>query len=109
MLIQQLPHIHLVSSYRFPTLPSLQPQQALEYLVKAPEIVRNAAPVAWTFFAQPPPDGTALLVWQPPRMGTHFASDGLVWADAELSYEMNLGGFVRLVSLSKAMEEADTK
>lgn len=35
-----------------------------------------------------------MLVWQPPRMGTHFASDGLVWADAELSYEMNLNGFV---------------
>ncbi|KAK7187359.1 hypothetical protein DPSP01_002487 [Paraphaeosphaeria sporulosa] len=99
---QLLPHIHLVSSYRFPTLPSLQPQQALDYLIKAPEITRNAAPVAWTFFAQPPPDGTALLMWQPPRMGTHFASDGLIWADAELSYEMNLNGFQLQVLVHKS-------
>ncbi|KAJ4303409.1 hypothetical protein N0V90_002302 [Kalmusia sp. IMI 367209] len=99
---QLLPHIHLVSSYRFPTLPSLQPQQALEYLLKGPEIVRNAAPVAWTYFATPPPDGTALLMWQPPRMGTHFASDGLVWADAELSFEMNINGFQLQVLVHKS-------
>ncbi|KAF1973381.1 DUF1750-domain-containing protein [Bimuria novae-zelandiae CBS 107.79] len=97
-----LQHIHLVSSYRFPTLPSIQPQQALEYLLRAPEIVRNASPVAWTFFTHPPADGTALLVWQPPRMGTHFASDGLIWADAEVSYEMNLSGFQLQVLIHKS-------
>ncbi|KAJ4347259.1 uncharacterized protein N0V89_011199 [Didymosphaeria variabile] len=93
-------------AYNVPADPSGQvpnqlPQQALDFLTKAPEITRNAAPVAWTFFAQPPPDGTALLMWQPPRMGTHFASDGLIWADAELSYEMNLNGFVGLRKLKE--------
>lgn len=87
--------MHLVSSYRFPTLPALQPAQALDYLTKAPQIVRDTSPVAWTYFATPPPDGTVILTWQPPRMQTHFASDGLVWADAETVYDMSIRGYVR--------------
>jgi hypothetical protein len=93
-LTSQLPHVHLVSTYRFPTLQNLQPALALEYLVKGPSIVKDAAAVAWNYFASPPPDGTVLLTWQPPRLGTHFASDGLVWADAEIAYDMNIRGYV---------------
>jgi hypothetical protein len=89
-----LPHVHLISSYRFPTLPGLQAPQALEYLIKGPQIVRDTSPVAWTFLAAPPPDGTVILTWQPPRMGTMFASDGMVWADAETAYDMNVRGYV---------------
>ncbi|KAF2134808.1 DUF1750-domain-containing protein [Dothidotthia symphoricarpi CBS 119687] len=88
-----LAHVHLISSYRFPTLPSLQPAQALEYLIKGPQIVRDTSPVAWTYFASPPQDGTVVLAWQPPRMHTHFASDGIVWADAETAYDMNARGY----------------
>ncbi|KAH7390589.1 hypothetical protein BKA66DRAFT_459301 [Pyrenochaeta sp. MPI-SDFR-AT-0127] len=88
-----LAHVHLISSYRFPTLPSLQPTQALEYLIKGPQIVRDTSPVAWTYFASPPQDGTVILTWQPPRMQTHFASDGMVWADAETAYDMNVRGY----------------
>ncbi|CAO2654260.1 Nn.00g109930.m01.CDS01 [Neocucurbitaria sp. VM-36] len=88
-----LAHVHLISSYRFPTLPSLQPAQALEYLIKGPQIVRDTSPVAWTYFASPPQDGTVILTWQPPRMQTHFASDGMVWADAETAYDMNVRGY----------------
>ena len=35
-------------------------------------------------FLDAPPDGSVMLVWQPlNKMGTRFASDGYVWADAE--------------------------
>ena len=30
------------------------------------------------------------------RMGTMFASDGMVWADAETAYDMNVRGYVRI-------------
>ncbi|KAE8862536.1 hypothetical protein PTNB29_05098 [Pyrenophora teres f. teres] len=89
----QLPHVHLISSYRFPTQPGLQAPQALEYLIKSPQIVRDTSPVAWTFLSAPPPDGTVILTWQSPRMGNNFASDGMVWADAENVYDMNVRGY----------------
>ncbi|KAH7081734.1 hypothetical protein BKA63DRAFT_487413 [Paraphoma chrysanthemicola] len=88
-----LAHVHLISSYRFPTLRNLQPAEALEHLIKGPQIVRDTSPVAWTYFSSPPPDGTVLLTWQPPRMQTHFASDGMVWADGETAYDMNVRGY----------------
>lgn len=90
----KLPHVHLVSSYRFPITPALQPTHALEYLLKGPTIVKDTQPVAWTYFPAPPADGTILLTWQPPRMLNNFASDGLVWADAEIAYEMQVKGYV---------------
>ena len=50
--------------------------------------------MAWTFFNTPPPDGTVILTVQPARMQTHFASDGMVWADSESLYDMNVRGYV---------------
>ncbi|KAF2877845.1 hypothetical protein BDV95DRAFT_4208 [Massariosphaeria phaeospora] len=97
-----LPHVHLISSYRFPTLPSLQPAHALDYLTKSPQIVKNTAAVAWTYFPSPPPDGTVILTWQPPRLQTSFASDGLVWADPEVMYEMQIRGFNLQVLIHKS-------
>ncbi|KAF2030838.1 DUF1750-domain-containing protein [Setomelanomma holmii] len=88
-----LAHVHLISSYRFPTTRSLQPAEALEHLIKGPQIVRDTSPVVWTYFTSPPPDGTVVLTWQPPRMQTHFASDGMVWADPETAYDMNIRGY----------------
>ncbi|OCK82999.1 DUF1750-domain-containing protein [Lepidopterella palustris CBS 459.81] len=88
-----LPHVHLVSSYRFPHLAQLQPQTAFEYLLNAPKIVNDASPVAWTYFQAPPPDGTVLLVWQPPLMQTRFASDGYIWAEPEATYTMDIRGY----------------
>jgi hypothetical protein len=88
-----LAHVHLVSSYRFPVLPQLRPEQAVEYLIKGPQIVRDTSPVIWTYFTAPPQDGTVILTWQPPRMGTHFASDGMVWADPEQAFDMPVRGY----------------
>ncbi|KAF2195259.1 DUF1750-domain-containing protein [Zopfia rhizophila CBS 207.26] len=90
---QILPHVHLVSSYRFPTLPNLQPAQALEYLIKGPQIVNDTSPVAWTYFAAPPADGSVLMTWQPPLLQTRFASDGMVWADPEVGYTLDIRGY----------------
>lgn len=56
--------------------------------------MRDTSPVAWTYFATPPQDGTVILTWQPPRMGTHFASDGMVWADPESAFDMPVRGYV---------------
>ncbi|KAH7118958.1 hypothetical protein B0J11DRAFT_560654 [Dendryphion nanum] len=100
---QIVPHVHLVSIYRFAQSPSLQPQQALDYLLKGPAIVKDTAPVAWTYFQSPPPDGTILLTWQPPRMPQEFfASDGLVWADNEVRYEMSIRGYTLQVLIHKS-------
>ena len=57
--------------------------------------MRDAAPFAWTFYPNPPPDGTINLTWQPPRMGTHYASDGLIWGDPEAVYDIPVKGYVR--------------
>ncbi|KAF2478092.1 DUF1750-domain-containing protein [Lindgomyces ingoldianus] len=88
-----LPHVHLVSSYKFPNFPQLHHAQALEYLIRGPQIVNDTSPVAWTYFQVPPPRGTVLLTWQPPRMQTQYASDGIVWADPEMSYNTELRGY----------------
>ncbi|KAF2639970.1 DUF1750-domain-containing protein [Massarina eburnea CBS 473.64] len=99
--VQLLPHVHLISSYRFPTVASIQPTHALDYLLKGPAIVKDAAAVAWTFLQAPPVDGTVLLTWQAPRMGTHFASDGLIWGDAEAVFDIPVKGFQLQVLVHK--------
>jgi hypothetical protein len=68
---------------------------ALEYLLNAPKIVNDAAPVAWTYFNAPPADGTVIMTWQPHILQGRFASDGLVWADPEMQYHMEIRGYVR--------------
>ncbi|KAF2272134.1 DUF1750-domain-containing protein [Westerdykella ornata] len=90
---QILRHVHLISSFQFPKVAALLPAQALEHLLRAPTIVKSAQPVAWTYLSTPPPDGSMFLAWQSPRMGTNFASDGLVWADAEMSFEVSVRGY----------------
>ncbi|MCJ1356058.1 MAG: hypothetical protein MMC33_006052 [Icmadophila ericetorum] len=78
-----LSHIHLVSTYRYPSLANVSLDTIVEYLLQAPRIVREGAPMNWMFL-DAPPDGSVMLVWQPlNKMGTRFASDGYVWADAE--------------------------
>lgn len=67
----------------------------LEYLTQAPKIVREVAPVSWTYLQAPPADGTVFLAWQPEsQRGTRFASDGYVWADPEANYTFERHGYV---------------
>ncbi|OAX84759.1 hypothetical protein ACJ72_00869 [Emergomyces africanus] len=90
---QLLPHMHLVSNYRYPLMTNLSHETAVEYLISAPKVVRELQTVHWMFL-DGPPDGTVILVWQPlNHLGTNFASDGYVWADAEQLYSTEIRGY----------------
>ncbi|KAL1960065.1 hypothetical protein VTO42DRAFT_237 [Malbranchea cinnamomea] len=90
---QLLPHMHLVSNYRYPVMNTLSPETAVEYLLSAPKVVRELQPMHWMFL-DAPPDGTVMLVWQPlNHLGTNFASDGYVWADVEQIYTTEVRGY----------------
>ncbi|KAF2747126.1 DUF1750-domain-containing protein [Sporormia fimetaria CBS 119925] len=97
-----LQHVHLISSYRFPSHPHLLPEQALDLLIKGPTIVKESSSVAWTYFPTPPPHGSVHLEWQPPRMQTNYASDGLVWADPEGVYDMPVRGYNLQILVQKS-------
>ncbi|KAM5466618.1 hypothetical protein MauCBS54593_005875 [Microsporum audouinii] len=91
---QLLPHMHLVSSYRYPSTAAFSHETALEYLLLAPKIVRELQPMHWTYI-DGPPDGTVMLTWQPlNHLGTNFASDGYVWADVEQAYTAEVRGYI---------------
>lgn len=64
------------------------------YLLEAPKIVRDLQPMQWQFL-ETPPDGTLMLTWQPLEyLGTNFASDGYIWADAEQIFKSEVRGYV---------------
>ena len=89
-----LPHIHLVSKGRYPTTNNPSLESIVSYLSEAPKIVRDVQPMQWQFL-DAPADGTLLLVWQPLEyMGTAFASDGYIYADAEQTFKSDVRGFV---------------
>ncbi|KAL8690412.1 MAG: hypothetical protein Q9218_004139 [Villophora microphyllina] len=49
--------------------------------------------MVWTFI-DTPQDGMTMLVWQPTaKLGTEFASDGYVWADAEQAFSSEVKGY----------------
>ena len=80
---QLLPHMHLISKYRYPITNNPSMDTIVGYLLEAPKIVRDLQPVQWQFI-DAPADGSVLLVWQPlDYLGTTMASDGYVWGDAE--------------------------
>ncbi|KAF4629050.1 hypothetical protein G7Y89_g9098 [Cudoniella acicularis] len=87
------PHVHLLSTYRFPQLPSLHPDKVADWLIGAPKIARDTAPFYWTYLDRPA-DGTILLVWQSPSLGTDFPSDGYVWAPGETVFQLDIGGYL---------------
>lgn len=90
----QLPHIHLVSTYRYPILTQVSLETVVEYLLQAPKITRELAAMNWMFL-NAPADGSVMLVWQPlNQLGTQFASDGYVWADVEQAFSSEAKGYV---------------
>ncbi|KAL3478102.1 hypothetical protein BJX99DRAFT_225023 [Aspergillus californicus] len=91
---QLLPHMHLISRNRYPMMHMMPTDTVVEYLLSAPKIVREAQPMHWTFL-DGPPDGSVMLAWQPlGQLGTNFASDGYVWADAEQAFTFEARGYV---------------
>jgi hypothetical protein len=90
----QLPHMHLVSKYRYPLINSITLDTVVGYLTEAPKIVHDLQPVQWQFL-DAPHDGSVFLVWQPLEyLDTNFASDGYVWADVEQAFSQEIRGYV---------------
>ncbi|KAF5023586.1 hypothetical protein F66182_4344 [Fusarium sp. NRRL 66182] len=91
-----MPHVHLVSSFRYPVIPRLDLTEVAKWLMSAPQVARDRAPFFWTYLDKPT-DGTILLTWQPlQRLGTTFATDGYVWAPPEQVYKHDLGNGLML-------------
>ncbi|KAH7171208.1 hypothetical protein EDB81DRAFT_635780 [Dactylonectria macrodidyma] len=91
-----MPHVHLISSYRYPAMPRLDLNDVAKWLMSAPQVARDRAPFFWTYLDKPT-DGTILLTWQPlQRLGTNFATDGFVWAPPEQIYKHDLGNGLML-------------
>lgn len=70
-------------------------EDIVEKLLTAPKIVREVAAMTWQVL-NAPPDGTMLLVWQPQALGSHFATDGYVWAGQEHYSSQPVGSYVSL-------------
>ncbi|KPM45470.1 hypothetical protein AK830_g1073 [Neonectria ditissima] len=91
-----MPHVHLISSFRYPAMPRLDLNEVAKWLMSAPQVARDRAPFFWTYLDKPT-DGTILLTWQPlQRLGTNFATDGFVWAPPEQIYKHDLGNGLML-------------
>ncbi|KAI0428103.1 hypothetical protein F5Y09DRAFT_314240 [Xylaria sp. FL1042] len=91
-----LPHVHLVSTYRYTYKAHVQPNEVTNWLMEAPKIARDTAPFFWTYLDKPS-NGQILLTWQPLQvMGTHFASDGIIWPPQEAYYTHEVGNGVIL-------------
>ncbi|EGX90650.1 hypothetical protein CCM_07070 [Cordyceps militaris CM01] len=85
-----IPHIHLMSSFRYPASPRLDINEVAKWLMAAPQIARDKAPFFWGYLDKPA-DGTTLLTWQSlQRLGTNFATDGFVWSPPEEIYKHDL-------------------
>ncbi|KAH8881241.1 DUF1750-domain-containing protein [Thozetella sp. PMI_491] len=88
---QLLPHIHLLSTHRFPHKPRVELREVIEWLMQAPKIARDTAPFYWTYL-DCPTDGTIHLIWQPTtRRQTEFASDGYIWPGPERFWRQETG------------------
>ncbi|KAI5466781.1 hypothetical protein BGZ63DRAFT_7662 [Mariannaea sp. PMI_226] len=91
-----MPHVHLISSFRYPVMPRLDINEVAKWLMSAPQVARDRAPFFWTYLDKPA-DGTILLTWQPlQRLGTNFATDGFIWAPPEQLYKQDLGNGLML-------------
>jgi hypothetical protein len=68
-------------------------EQAYRYLLDAPTIVKQTAPMAWTYL-NGPQDGTVFLGWISRGQGEQrFPSDGYVWCDPEQTYRQEFNGY----------------
>ncbi|KAI1430324.1 hypothetical protein F5Y12DRAFT_709337 [Xylaria sp. FL1777] len=91
-----LPHVHLLSTYRYTYKAHVQPSEVTNWLIQAPKIARDTAPFFWTYIEKPE-NGQIFLAWQPLQlMGTHFASDGFIWPPQEAYYTHEVGNGVIL-------------
>ncbi|KAM7209344.1 SWI/SNF and RSC complexes subunit ssr4 [Naviculisporaceae sp. PSN 640] len=86
-----LPHVHLLSTYRYATMARVDLPDVTKWLTAAHKIARDTAPFYWTYL-DAPADGTIYLTWQPTsKRGLEFASDGYIWSGPELFYRSEAG------------------
>ncbi|KAI1133674.1 hypothetical protein F5Y10DRAFT_228323 [Nemania abortiva] len=86
-----LPHVHLLSTYRYTYKAQVQPAEVTGWLMQAPKIARDTAPFYWSYIDKPE-IGQVYLTWQPLQlMGTHFASDGFIWPPQEAYFTQEVG------------------
>jgi hypothetical protein len=71
-------------------------EQVVDYLTQAPKIVRESHPMTWTYFSNPPPDGSSFLLWQPQSRHLRMSSDGYFWVDNETQYTQDVKGYVSI-------------
>ena len=90
---QLLPHLACVNNFRYPTAQRLSLDSVFEYLLQAPQIVKQLQPMHWEYL-NGPQDGTMYLCWQPPSRQGQFASDGYVWNDQESMFTQDVRGYV---------------
>ncbi|KAH7326467.1 hypothetical protein B0I35DRAFT_405706 [Stachybotrys elegans] len=91
-----MPHVHLISSTRYPVMPQPNVNEIAKWLMAAPQVARDRAPFFWTYLDKPA-DGSIFLTWQPlGRLGTAFATDGFVWGPQEHLYKHDLGNGLML-------------
>ncbi|KAI5300458.1 hypothetical protein KEM56_002443, partial [Ascosphaera pollenicola] len=91
-----LPHVHLVSTARFPTVPHMPLSQACEFLTQAPRL-RDTQPVRWMYL-NAPQVGSIMLVWQ---SHAEFGTDGYVWGAPEQSFTREFKGYTIEVRVQK--------
>ncbi|KAI0106213.1 hypothetical protein GGR51DRAFT_560017 [Nemania sp. FL0031] len=86
-----LPHVHLLSTYRYTYKAQVQPVEVTSWLMQAPKIARDTAPFFWSYIDKPE-NGQVYLAWQPLQlMGTQFASDGFIWPPQEAYFTQEVG------------------
>ncbi|KAI1841743.1 hypothetical protein JX265_006270 [Neoarthrinium moseri] len=91
-----LPHVHLVSTYRYTHKPRVEIPEVTQMLMNAPSIARDKAPFFWTYLDRPE-NGNTMLTWQPLQLlGTQFASDGYIWPPAEQYFTQDMGNGIIL-------------
>ncbi|KAI1770700.1 DUF1750-domain-containing protein [Hypoxylon cercidicola] len=91
-----LPHVHLISTYRYTLKARVEPQEVTGWLMQAPKIARDTAPFFWTYLDRPE-NGNIFLTWQPlQQMGLNFASDGYIWPPQEQYLQQEVGNGVIL-------------
>ncbi|KAK0665665.1 hypothetical protein QBC41DRAFT_349431 [Cercophora samala] len=86
-----LPHVHLISTFRYPLMSRVELNDVTKWLLQAPSIARDKAPFYWTYL-DCPADSTIFLMWQPTaRRGNEFSSDGYYWASPEVMLNHPIG------------------
>lgn len=91
----KLPHLHLVVTRRHARPRGLD--DIVNWLSGLPSIIQHHSTVEWRFL-ETPADGEVLLVCQSSQLGTHFASDGYVWASVEETMRKEVNGHVSPVA-----------